>query len=140
MQLAMYKGPASGWKLQLAHRLICSATKSIYSHCEILIDGVGYTSSNRDGGVRAKPLDLTSQHWDLYALKGDEAAVLHWFAAHKGEAYDQLGELRFAFGFLAQDPAKWFCSEACGAALGLPQSWKFHPQGLLDYCLANSRA
>jgi hypothetical protein len=140
MQLAMYKGPPNGWKLQLAHRLICLKTKSIYSHCEILIDGVGYSSSNRDGGVRAKPTDLSTKHWDLFNVHADQDQVLQFFSRTKGQPYDTLGELHFALGFLAQDPDRWFCSEWCAAALGVGDPWTYSPQGLLNYCLANLKA
>jgi len=115
--VALYKGPATGWFHQAWHRLVCWWTKSIYSHCEVVIGGVCYSSSNRDGGVRAKVIDLTSGRWDLFDLDGDEGAALAWFQRHMGEGYDWLGVARFVVPFLPHFRHLWFCSEASGAAL-----------------------
>lgn len=115
--VALYKGPATGWFHQVWHLLVCWWTKSIYSHCELLIAGTCYSSSNRDGGVRSKVIDLTSGRWDLFEVDGDELAALAWFQRHMGELYDHLGVARFVLPFLPHFLLRWFCSEACAAAL-----------------------
>jgi len=107
MQLAMYKGPAGTLQQKALHWLIC-ALDSVrqsgkrrrlvlvrYSHCELVIAGVCYSSSNRDGGVRPKVIDLASGHWDVFHVDGDEAAALAWFRQHDGQNYDWYGVLRF---------------------------------------------
>lgn len=115
--VALYKGPATGWFHQVWHLLVCWWTKSVYSHCELVIAGTCYSSSNRDGGVRAKVIDLTSGRWDFYELDGDEKAVLAWFGKHNGDRYDWLGVARFVLPFLPQFKRRWFCSEACAASM-----------------------
>lgn len=119
MQIAFYKGPAKGLTNQLGRLLVCLGTLSRYSHCELVIQGVCYSASARDGGVRGKVIDLDSGHWDVVDVPGDEAAALAWFRQHQGERYDWMGVLRFALPFLRQRPGKWFCSEAVAAMLGM---------------------
>lgn len=53
VQIAFYRGPPRRWLHKLSHWLICLFTLSRYSHCELVIDGVCWSSSARDGGVRA---------------------------------------------------------------------------------------
>lgn len=119
MQIAFYKGPAKGLVNKLGRLLVCVGTLSRYSHCELVIQGVCYSASARDGGVRAKQIDLRSGHWDVLPVLGADAdAALAWFEAHRGQPYDWVGVLRFALPFLPQRQGKWFCSEAVAAALG----------------------
>ena len=143
LQLAMYKGPANGFFKQLWHEAVCLITKSKYSHCELVIselsqDGasaVCASSSNRDGGVRIARIDLTSGRWDIVDLPASPATVnrvYNWFELHAGEGYDYLGLLHFLFPRVVGDPRRWFCSEACAAALGLTDPWQCSPQGLLN--------
>lgn len=138
MQLAMYKGPPSSICHKLAHWLTCLFTISRYSHCELVIDGRCFSSSARDGGVRSKQIDLESGHWDLFPIDGDEAKVRAWFRQHDGQKYDWRGvfafmgpDLRLVRWWL-DDAGRWFCSEACAAALGLHSPETYDPQELLD--------
>jgi endogenous inhibitor of DNA gyrase (YacG/DUF329 family) len=132
MKLAMYKGPAKTVLHRLLHWVICVFTASRYSHCELVIDGWCWTSSNRDGGVRCKAIDLTSSAWDVFEISGDALAARDWFVAHRGEGYDWLGVLRFLLPFLPNSRTRWFCSESCAAALGLPNPQSITPQRLLE--------
>lgn len=132
MQIAFYKGPATGITNKLGRLLVCIGTLSRYSHCELVIQGVCYSASARDGGVRSKVIDLASGHWDVVDVPGDEAAALAWFCAHMGEAYDWMGVLRFALPFLRQRPGKWFCSEAVAEALGVADSAGVSPGDLWE--------
>jgi hypothetical protein len=132
MKLALYKGPADGLLNKIGHAAVCLFTRSKYSHIELLIGGVCWTSSNRDGGVRGKVIDLYSGKWDLFEIEGDEAKALAWFAQHEQENYDWAGVLRFAFGFLPNRTNQWFCSEAVAAALGLDNPDQYTPQSLLE--------
>jgi len=73
-----------------------------------------------------KVMDLPSSKWDIFEVEGDEGAVVDWFNLHLGEKYDVLGLL----GFVLPIPGwrnRWFCSEACAAALGYSESWRFSP-------------
>ena len=53
VQLALYKAPGE-W----TNALIRWWTRSQYSHCELVIDGTCYSSSERDRGVRSKVMAL----------------------------------------------------------------------------------
>lgn len=132
MQIAFYKGPASGLKNKLGRLLVCIGTWSKYSHCELVINGMCYSASARDGGVRSKAIDLASGHWDVVEVSGDAMRALMWFQAHQGQAYDWWGVLRFALPFLRQRPGKWFCSEAVAEALGMADSAGVTPGGLWE--------
>lgn len=133
MMLALYKGPpVNDWMHSFAHWAVCAFTGSRYSHCELVIDGRSYSASARDGGVRTKVIDFTSGRWDLLPIQGDEAAAVAWFMEHDGAPYDWAGVLRFALPFLPQRRGQWFCSEACGAALGIAQPHKLTPWALAE--------
>lgn len=108
-------------------------TKSKYSHCEILFsDGMSASASFTDGGVRFKQIDYDPEHWDYIELPADlfEKNARDWFKKHAGKKYDLLGNVHFVFSVVGDDKARWFCSEAIGAALGLPNPWRFDPGSL----------
>lgn len=108
-------------------------TKSIYSHCEIqFTDGWSASASYIDGGVRYKKIDYDSEHWDCIELpaKMFEANARKWFDIHEGQPYDLLGNLHFLISVVGDSNDDWFCSEAVGAALGLPNPWRFDPGSL----------
>ena len=124
---ALYKGPATGWFNVLWHHAVCWWTGDIHSHCEMVIKGVCYSSSNRDGGVRAKVIDLTTGRWDFYLVDGDEDEALAWFKLHMGQGYDWLGPCRFVLPLLPHFLRRWFCSEAIAAALGWHKPHRVRP-------------
>lgn len=140
MQLAFYKGPAAGLVPSIVHWATCVFTLSRYSHVELVIDGVCYSSSARDGGVRAKRIDLASGHWDVVALPADfrdEAKALAWFRTRLGQHYDWAGVLRFVplLRWLPREPRQWFCSEAVAAALGFPNPDTWTPADLSEVAM-----
>ena len=104
-------------------RLICWWTRSPYSHVEIVINGVCYSSSLRDGGVRAKPIDLNKPHWRVISIDWrDEGAALRVFRRYDGEPYG-WGDLitQHVLRLPISDPGL-LCSELCALMLGLPES------------------
>lgn len=121
MQLAFYKGPAKDLAHKIAHWAVCFWTRSPYSHCELVIDGVCYSSSTRDGGVRSKEIDLASGNWDLVPVQGDLLMAMVHFRGTKGLPYDWAGVMRFVFPWLPNPARRWYCSEWCAAALGWEQ-------------------
>jgi hypothetical protein len=135
LRLALYKGPAAGLLQTIGHLVVCVFTRSRYSHVELVIEGVCWSSSFRDGGVRAKRIDLQSGHWDVLPIAGDKQAALAWFRAHEGQGYDWAGVARFAFRWLPQGERQWFCSEACAAALGHTQPEAYAPSDLHQLAL-----
>ena len=126
-QLALYKG-----KGLIGNAAIRWWTNSIYSHCELVVDGVCYSSSLMDGGVRSKQIDLKPEHWDLIDLPEHfDALILAHFERTKGLPYGWLDLIRAqAFNTAANEAGADFCSEWCAAAIGLPNATIFSPRTL----------
>lgn len=110
-----------------------------YSHCELVFNddlenAMCASSSQRDGGVRMKLIDLTSGRWDVFDLKHcDDHAAYRWFDNHNGKKYDIPGLFGFILPWRTHHPNRWFCSEACAAALGIESPHRLSPNGLLRY-------
>lgn len=134
MKVAFYLGrKAENPKAKFFDRLTCAWTKSRYSHCELVIDGLCYSSSKRDGGVRAKQINLDSGHWHVFDVKGDAEAAKQWFREHFGARYDVAGLFGFVLPWRTHNPDRWFCSEACAAALKIPEPWQLSPGDLFNH-------
>lgn len=125
--LALYK--AEG---RIGNAAVRWWTKSQYSHCELVVDGVWHSSSIQDNGVRAKTMEAAPGHWDLIPLPSYLAArILAHFAATKGERYGWLDLLRSqVFNGNADQSGAAFCSEWCAAAMGLPSPASYSPRTL----------
>lgn len=121
--LASYKGPADSFLHKVTHTAIKTVTHSPFSHCEIVINGIGYSSSERDGGVRAKEIDFADGKWEIRPMPWVPAlSVLSFFQDTKDDGYDFWGLRLFLNlqGDPTEDtPQKWWCSEWCAAAIGL---------------------
>ena len=128
MKIAFYKGRRKGPRGWF-DALVRWWTRGPYSHCELVIDGLCWSSSARDGGVRGKAIVLGA-NWDVFDVPGDEAKALAWFQAHKGARYDVAGLFGFVWRREYGDGQRWFCSEACAAALGYREPWRFDPNTL----------
>lgn len=139
MKLALYAGPAKSIAQKLIHWAICLFTWSRYSHVELVIDGRCFSASNRDGGVRAKFIDLYSGRWDVIEIperfQAKTWAAIAWFRRHDGENYDWIGCARLCplLHWLPARSDHHFCSKAIAEALGLPNPDDYTPQRLLDY-------
>lgn len=140
MKAAFYLGrKAENPSSKMFDWLVCAWTKSPYSHCELVIDGVCYSSSKRDGGVRAKEIDLKSGHWHVLEIGGDKSAALKWFQGNSGARYDVAGLFGFVLPFRTHNLNRWFCSEACAAALGIPEPWRYSPHDLFEHLIKPDR-
>lgn len=139
--LALYKGKRNIKRpLDRVKRVIDFAirqiTNSPYSHCEIAVQiqsdrFVCYSASLTDGGVRKKVMPLPSDKWDLIAID-DPAIVVRTeklFAQTTGAKYDFLGVTGVVL-HNAHSKSRWFCSEWCAAALGLPKPQQYSPETL----------
>ncbi|MBY0243043.1 MAG: hypothetical protein K2X55_27420 [Burkholderiaceae bacterium] len=128
---AFYKGTPPGVR-GIYNRGIQRWTNSPYSHVELLFsDGLAASASWMDRGVRFKRIDFAPDRWDLVALPHHlEPGAWAWFDVHKGEKYDVLGNLQFVLACFDNAEHRWFCSEACAAALGLPDPWRYDPATL----------
>lgn len=124
---AYYKGRGT-----LADGLIRFWTRSKYSHSEIIIDGVWYSSSARDGGARSKIFTPNPQNWDYEIIEIDLTWSMYVFQKHKGKGYDWLGiALSQIIPINHHHKHKVFCSElnANMRLLNKPPNW-YSPQRL----------
>jgi len=87
IKLACYKG-----KTTLYDYLATTILK--YSHIELVIDDVSYSSSLRDGGVRSKEINFNTKHWDIFYLDVANTKRLNkfykFFDKTKNCKYDKL--------------------------------------------------
>lgn len=131
--LAFYK--AEG---ELLDQLIRWWTRGPYSHVEIVVgDPIGevtiLSSSPRDGGVRQRRITIDPDHWDLLMVDAEELSATALVLSQRGRGYDWLGIIfNFVLPLRWQSRRRWFCSEICGAALGLPEPHLFHPNSLFQ--------
>lgn len=128
--LALYKG-----KGLIGNALIRWWTRSPYSHCELVVDGVAYSSSLMDKGVRSKVIDFKPEHWVMVELPDfTRQRVLDYYEATKGQRYSWLDLIRSQiFNGNADEDGASFCSEWCAAALGLPNPATYSPRTLGDF-------
>ena len=135
--LSFYKG-----KGRLFDKLIRWRTESKYSHVELIIDGVCYSSSTWDGGVRSKVIFDASNpvvrhtfsadsNWDFIEVSGSKNHAMAVFNAAHGMGYDYIG-IAFAqalkLGWHSQN--RYFCSELCAEMLGLARPESYSPKDL----------
>lgn len=126
VRLALYKRPGR-W----VDKIIRVRTSSPYSHCEVVVAGLCFTSSNRDGGVRVKPIDL-DDGWDVIDLpRADPRAVHRLLGLTIGQGYDWIGAIvGRGLDVKLRHSERWFCSQWCAEALGFRESWRFTPATL----------
>jgi hypothetical protein len=128
--LAFYKG--EGTSMDALVRLV---TKSRYSHIEVSIDGIFWSSSARDGGVRPRRLQPNPASWDFVHVARTPEEVnqaRRVFLTNRGAKYDWLGVFRFLLPFLKPSSSRWFCSEIAAEALGLSDPHKLSPGDLAE--------
>ncbi len=135
LQVAFYKG-----RTRLFNRAVSWWERGPYSHCELVTAHLNagalcWSSSFTDGGVRLKVIALDPDHWDLVDVRASaqqEAAAIAWFKAHEGQPYDLRGLLGMVWRPAGHDKERWYCNEAIGAALGVPDPWRFEPNSLFS--------
>lgn len=109
VRLAFYKGEGD-W----VDKLIRWWTKSQYSHVEVVVGDMWYSSSPRDGGVRSMRMeDYNAEHWDVIGYPGVSASdVFDLFRKTKGSKYDFIGILfSQVLPIGLHSSTKWYCSE-----------------------------
>ena len=138
-QLAFYKGPPQDdWVHTLSHYSIRVWTWSKWSHAELVLNGVCWSASGRDHGVRRKTINLESGRWDVVDITiTDVQAIkaLAWFTMHEGDGYDYRNIARFLFTPIGQDRDRWVCFEAIAAALGLAAAHKITANDLWEWAM-----
>ena len=107
---------------------------SVFSHVELEISGVCYSSSNRDYGVRSKIIDTSNkQKWVSFELKNniDKNICLNYFKSVEGQKYDWLNIFCTQLIKLnMQSEDKQICSEFVANCLGLENAYKYSPESL----------
>lgn len=134
--IALYKGPPGPLWRKVGHYAIRLWTWSRWSHAELVIDGVCYSSSVMDGGVRGKVIDLDSGHWDIVELDLSEDEVgraLAWFLKNSGAGYDYRNIIRWVAPFIPQHPLQFVCYEAIGEALGFAGAHRLDADDLFQW-------
>lgn len=136
IQLALYKGPPKTLLNRAFHLGVKVVTNSRWSHAELVIVGKCYSSSNRDGGVRSKWINLHSGHWELFDLPDDFAEpALAWFEKHKGSRYDWPGVFGFVIPWIKHAISRFFCFEAVGEMLGMSRTHKLNANDLHRFAM-----
>ncbi len=132
--LAFYKGEPTDFVHKVSHHATCLWTRSKYSHVELVIDGVCYSASGRDGGVRSKVIKNlnTSGRWDIYEVLIDKQFALNFFRAVNGLGYDYLGVAKFVLPWIPEPESRWYCSELVAAMMGTTNDNK-SPQELFEH-------
>ncbi|HGW6552276.1 TPA: hypothetical protein ACNHS8_002587 [Escherichia coli] len=134
--IAFYRGRSEHKGLaRLADWVTRLVTRSPYSHCEIAVgpqcydvgtDFTCYSSSFRDGGVRAKTMPLPSDKWDLIEISASPQEIASFYRLYAGKKYDIAGVIGFLL-FCRGNPEKWFCSEFCAEFMQLRDAWRYSP-------------
>lgn len=121
--------------------VIAAWTRSPYSHCEIVIDGMCHSSSIRDRGVRTKRIDLDRPHWTVIPAPWvDAGRALAVYRSMEGLPYGWMDLIAQHVLRLPVSGRGVICSELCAAMLGLPRPESYHPGGLVEYVVARSAA
>lgn len=97
-------------------------TKSPYSHCEVIIDGLMFSAHPREGGTRFAAIpNMSPDDWDiLYVPTGptEDRMLLDFCHAELGCKYDWFGIIFSQIIRLQREhKSKWFCSEVCAAVI-----------------------
>lgn len=133
VQLALRKHDA-----RITAKAIQWWTGSIYSHCELVVDGgYCYSSSAMDGGVRGKVINLDPEKWDVVELPwADAEKVLQYFNETDPLKYGWLSLIASQMFNTGREIGEApFCSQWCAAALGLPNAVTYSPETLLSICV-----
>jgi uncharacterized protein YycO len=127
VKIAFYKGKGN-W----LDRLIRLVTRSKYSHLEFIYEGISYSSSSRDGGVRSKKINFKESNWDIYSFKSNDTLInsaIIWAKTQEGRPYDYWGAVGTVIKFIKGAKNKWFCSEFIAQMMRLSNVYP-HPSRL----------
>lgn len=112
---------------RFADSAIIHLTSGIYSHVELQIDDLCYSSSSRDDGVRSKYIIPSPDRWDVIGITADTTYAFNFFQKHKGKKYDYFGAGGVVLPLLHENPKRFFCNEFTGGALMIDKPWTFSP-------------
>ena len=127
VKLALYvgKGKIGNWAIR-------KWTGSQESHCELVVDGLAYSSSIQDKGVRVKHIEWNPSHWKFISIPwASKEAILKHYAETKDNKYAFFSLLTSQIlNRNVDDGNADFCSEWCARALGLPNPNTYSPKTL----------
>lgn len=116
-QLAFYVAEHGSY----TDKVIAWWTDSNYSHVELVIDDVWYSSSPKDKKVRKKKIKPKQGHWDFVDVATtleEKELMKQMFQDVEGNKYDWVGIVFSQIFPLNQHyEQRWFCSELCIAML-----------------------
>ena len=139
IQLYSYKGDSKYDIFEPFDSGIRLVTSSIYSHNELVINGVSYSSLALDGATeRIRYFDPNK--WDMIEIDTSKIDIQNLnkvIAESKNAPYDWLGIARFIFPSIEPSKTAYFCSERCADMLGIPFPHLYSPGQLHDYCKHN---
>lgn len=133
VKLALYKGRGG-----IGNALVRWWTGSIYSHCELVVDGWCYSSSVMDKGVRRKRVGhgddeiSLGDNWDLIELPwANGAAIIDYFNSTDSDRYGWPSLIASQL-FNRNQTTKHaqFCSEWCARAMNIPSQSTYSPATL----------
>ncbi|MGB3407674.1 MAG: hypothetical protein WBA67_09280 [Jannaschia sp.] len=134
--VAFYRGHGT-----LADRIVRYATRSPFSHCELIRTSITprrgdtvrcISASGRDNGVRIKDITLEDGKWDIYAVPWAPLDAWDRAEAQLGQPYELWAMiLSQLLNFRRHSRGKWFCSELVAHALGLNMPHAKSPGDLL---------
>jgi hypothetical protein len=107
-------------KGKLYDKLVSLFTGCKYSHVELVVNDVCFSSSNRDGGVRSKVINLSSGKWELIAIECiSKQTIYDFFEATKHCKYDFFSVIINMLFRIKVDcfSSRYHCSEWCLTAL-----------------------
>jgi hypothetical protein len=141
VKLAFYHGPRAGiWKLLTW--LLRWRTRGRFDHVEMIFsDGVTASASLSHGGIKfIDGKEHPYEHWLIVEVDQDETWARRWFEERRGAKFDIWGVVGFIVGFTRGDDDRWFCSEACAAALEICEPWRFDPNTLYAVMAGKGRS
>lgn len=129
VKLALYVG-----KGKIGNSAVRAWTGRQESHCELIVEGLAYSSSLMDKGVRKKYIDFDSENWYVVDIPwASKERVIAHYEKTKSNKYGWWSLITSQLFNRNQDDSKAdFCSEWCARALGLPSPNSYSPGTLAD--------
>ena len=129
VSLALYvgKGKIGNWAIR-------KWTGRQESHCELVVDGLSYSSSIQDKGVRVKHIEWNHSHWRFIAIPwASKEQIISHYEKTKSNKYGWWDLITSqVFNRNQDDSESDFCSGWCAEALGVPNPNIYNPGTLAD--------
>ena len=127
VSLALYvgKGKIGNWAIR-------KWTGSQESHCELVVDGLAYSSSLMDGGVRVKYIEWNPAHWEFIPIPwASKEDVISHYNKTKSNKYGWWSLITSqVFNRNRDEGNADFCSGWCAEALNIPNPNIYNPATL----------